>query len=260
MNISNTNPAQDEKEHYLAELTLLLADLPVEEREQALTYYREYFDDAGTDQVARVLAELGPPATLAAQILSGYGRDYQDVEPRSSSQHVPARPEEAAAAGRREQAAHAEQQRAQAERERQKQQAERQRQARSRRNTSVLLIILAVLALPILIPIAVSVLSVIIGILAAVVGLVVSALALMVACLFGGCMLIINAFPLFVIGFWDGFFALGAGLFMLGVAVLCLMGGIALCVKLVPAVCRLLVRLLQWPFKLRKEKKHENVY
>ncbi|HVI40319.1 MAG TPA: DUF1700 domain-containing protein, partial [Anaerovoracaceae bacterium] len=39
-----------------------------EERETALDYYNEYFDDAGAENEQRVIEELGSPAQIAARI------------------------------------------------------------------------------------------------------------------------------------------------------------------------------------------------
>ena len=42
-----------------------------------MQYYREYFDDAGEENFASVMAELGTPEQLAAKICSSYGINYQ---------------------------------------------------------------------------------------------------------------------------------------------------------------------------------------
>ena len=90
----------EEKTAYLAELRRLLSALPQEEREAALTYYEEYFDDAGAEETGRVIGELGSARALAEQILSGYSRDYLDTTPRSTSAQAPARLEDVAEARR----------------------------------------------------------------------------------------------------------------------------------------------------------------
>ena len=57
---------------YLAALRRALSVLPEEERANALRYYEEYFDDAGPENEAKAIAELGDPANVAAQILADY--------------------------------------------------------------------------------------------------------------------------------------------------------------------------------------------
>lgn len=59
------------KEEFLLRLERLLYDIPREEREEALEYYRNYFADAGEENEAAVLAELGSPEKAAAGIREG---------------------------------------------------------------------------------------------------------------------------------------------------------------------------------------------
>ena len=56
------------KQEFLQRLNRLLADVTPEEREEALRYYEEYFDEAGPEQEQAVLAELGSPEKVAAII------------------------------------------------------------------------------------------------------------------------------------------------------------------------------------------------
>ena len=55
------------KEQFLARLEQLLADLSREDREDALQFYREYLEDAGPENEAAALEELGDVEQLAAQ-------------------------------------------------------------------------------------------------------------------------------------------------------------------------------------------------
>ena len=38
------------REEFMAKLKALLGDIPADEREEALQYYEDYFDDAGADR------------------------------------------------------------------------------------------------------------------------------------------------------------------------------------------------------------------
>lgn len=53
---------------FMNQLRALLTDLPVNEREEALTYYENYFEDAGSDNEAKIIREFGSPGRLAAII------------------------------------------------------------------------------------------------------------------------------------------------------------------------------------------------
>lgn len=53
---------------FMEQLKKLLSDISEEERQEALEYYESYFDDAGEDQEAEVIRELGSPGKVAAII------------------------------------------------------------------------------------------------------------------------------------------------------------------------------------------------
>ena len=61
------------KYEYLSELEKRLSALPEAERRDALNYYEEYFDAAGTENEDATAAELGDPAETARKILEGEG-------------------------------------------------------------------------------------------------------------------------------------------------------------------------------------------
>lgn len=54
---------------YMRELESALKRLPREDREEALSYYREYFEEAGPSKEAEVIEELGDPKFAASQIV-----------------------------------------------------------------------------------------------------------------------------------------------------------------------------------------------
>lgn len=59
------------REEYLNQLAYLLQDIPEDERKEALEFYIDYFEEAGEGQEASVIATLGSPEKVAAQIKSG---------------------------------------------------------------------------------------------------------------------------------------------------------------------------------------------
>ena len=56
------------RELFMKDLARFLSDLPAEEREQALKYYEDYFEDAGGENEQKVIEELGSPVDVAKQI------------------------------------------------------------------------------------------------------------------------------------------------------------------------------------------------
>ena len=67
-----------EKEEFLAELERLLSGIPEQEREEALKYYREYIEEAGPENEAQALRELGSPRRIAAAVMGQF--DEKDGE------------------------------------------------------------------------------------------------------------------------------------------------------------------------------------
>ena len=57
------------RNEYLGALRQELRSLPLQEQEEALRYYEEYFDDAGPENEQQVIAELGSPRELARNIV-----------------------------------------------------------------------------------------------------------------------------------------------------------------------------------------------
>lgn len=62
---------------FIKELEYLLADLPDEEKEDAIAYYRDYLDEAEADE-AEALRELGSPERIAAIIRADIQGNMKD--------------------------------------------------------------------------------------------------------------------------------------------------------------------------------------
>lgn len=60
-----------DRAEFMRRLTELLSDVPPMEREEAIQYYSDYFDDAGAENEAGVIASLGTPEELAGIIKAG---------------------------------------------------------------------------------------------------------------------------------------------------------------------------------------------
>lgn len=56
------------RKEFLEQLERLLWDIPEQERKEALEFYENYFDDAGEENEATVIQELGSPGKVAATI------------------------------------------------------------------------------------------------------------------------------------------------------------------------------------------------
>lgn len=70
------------REGFLEGLARLLADIPENERQEALEFYNNYFDDAGPENEARVIEELGgTPERAAASIRAEFQSDRPQRQP-----------------------------------------------------------------------------------------------------------------------------------------------------------------------------------
>ncbi|MDE6580848.1 MAG: DUF1700 domain-containing protein, partial [Ruminiclostridium sp.] len=63
------------KIEFLSRLRIALAPLPEDERDAAMVYYEEFFDDAGVENEQSVIAEFGSPEELAKSIVEENNRD-----------------------------------------------------------------------------------------------------------------------------------------------------------------------------------------
>lgn len=66
---------------YMRRLEDLLSDISPSEKEEALTYYNDYFNDAGQENEQKVIEELGSPEQVAAGVKEGLGlQTYERVQ------------------------------------------------------------------------------------------------------------------------------------------------------------------------------------
>ena len=71
------------REEFMRQLERLLWEIPVNDREDAIAYYQDYFDEAGAENEEKVIKELGSPERVAAVIKADrnrYGTDLPYVE------------------------------------------------------------------------------------------------------------------------------------------------------------------------------------
>ncbi len=70
------------RKEFMDQLEQLLSDIPREERNEALTYYNGYFEDAGEENEASIIQELESPEKVARIIKAdmGLSEEYQYTE------------------------------------------------------------------------------------------------------------------------------------------------------------------------------------
>ncbi|EOS25547.1 hypothetical protein C806_01674 [Lachnospiraceae bacterium 3-1] len=67
------------REKFMSQLEQLLLDVSEEEKQEALSYYRSYFEDAGIENEERILKELESPEKVAATIKADLGMEQPGV-------------------------------------------------------------------------------------------------------------------------------------------------------------------------------------
>lgn len=76
------------KEQFLKELEDLLQDIDATEREEALNYYRDYFEDAGSEHEQEIIKELESPKKVAQTIKEGLGvEEHHRVDDESKESY-----------------------------------------------------------------------------------------------------------------------------------------------------------------------------
>lgn len=74
------------KDDYLKALRANIKNVPVDEVNNIIQYYSEYFDEAGPENTAKVIDELGPPKQLATRVCADY--IIRDVEQGNGTKNI----------------------------------------------------------------------------------------------------------------------------------------------------------------------------
>ena len=75
-----------DRAQFMKQLERLLSDISEAEKQEALAYYNSYFDEAGPENEASVIRELGSPGKVAAKFSQRVGI------PRKGACHNKGRP------------------------------------------------------------------------------------------------------------------------------------------------------------------------
>ena len=221
---------------FMARLKELLADVSEAEREEALCYYEEYFEDAGVENEAAVISSLGSPEKVAATIKAGLSdsaaEDGEFSETGYSNGYYDSKDEVAERT----------------------MVSETKGIKRKGIGTGgwIIILILCIFALPILGPILV-------GVAATVFGILIAIAAVFFAVLVAGIAMVIAAVAVFAAGVIAifatpivGIALIGAALLVGGLGIVVSALGIWIVAKVVPPLFRGFVNLIRKPFT-RKE-------
>jgi uncharacterized membrane protein len=222
----------------------LLSDIAPSEREEALKYYNDYFQDGGAENEAKVLESLGTPEKVAATIkegLEGQAGEFTEAGYKGSGEQSENPLTKYQKPGEQEKA------------------TEKPPKGKMSAGTIALIIVLAILASPVLLALGAAVLGVVIGLVGAAFGVIVAILAAILAIVFAvGLIAVVCAIlglVLIPVGFFrlfggvlSGLAIISTGLILGGVGILFLLLTVLIIAKILPPLFRGIINLIKYIF------------
>lgn len=202
------------RQEFLEKLNNLLSDIPKTERESAIQYYREYFEEAGVGEYDNIPQDMEAPEVIAENICAGLGNDVKPEEDYFKK-------------------------------EEQTKQNTQQGKQKMDSSKIILLIILAVFTSPLWGGLLLSVFGVLIGVLCTLLGIVIAIAAVMVSFLAAGIIVAVVGAVKTVVSPIAGITAMGVGILLFGLGLLLLLLVIWSFSVLFPAV----FKGIRWMFR-----------
>ncbi len=213
-----------DRSRFMRELEELLQNIPAEERESALQFYNDYFDEAGVENEQEVIAEFESPQKVAAKIREDiYGEGQREEPPVSNPpQTWQEKPEKAPWSN----------------------------------NLVKILLIIAIVVVggPIIIPVVIGIACAVFGCLLAVIVLFFALVLVAFAIAISGIIVFIFGIPALFTSPGVGLALLGGGLILSAVGAAAVVAGIRLCMIVLPGIIRGFVWVCRWPFQRKAVK------
>lgn len=226
---------------FMSELNALLRDIPDEEREEALQYYNDYFDDAGEEMEGQIIEELGSPKKVADIIKQGMRGTDEDTSEYRETGYTDTRFEDKDMPAGRPYQKYTEM-------------VDVEQVQKTNRTLKIILIVLLVIFLgPIVIPLGIGGVALILGLALGIGGILVGLVCAMGAVAVSGIVCI-------VAGVIQMFYHPVIGLMLVGIGAIALSIGTALtalfvkaCAVAIPAVFRFVASMLRRVFKRNRK-------
>lgn len=227
---------------FLKELEDLLQSVSTEERQDALSFYQNYFDDAGYENEAEVIEELGSPEKVAAIIIrdakaaddsaqyteNGY-EDVQFDEEKNTPVTRGAYTNGSTSTG--------------------------EKTPWTNKWLKIGLIVLVVIAaVTVGGPIALAALATVFGLVCAAFGIFIAMVAIAVIMCIGGVAIGILGITKLMISFPVALLFIGAGMMLLAVGIIGVVACVKLCILVFPAMIRGIVYVCKLPFRGRERR------
>ena len=212
---------------FMARLDELLADITEAEKEEALSYYEEYFEDAGPENEEEVISSLGSPEKVAATIKAGLSENAQEEgefsETGYTNSYYDVKDEVATVNNRK---------------------------GLGGIGTGgwIIILILCLFALPILGPILLGIAGTIFGVLVAIAAVIFAVLVTGIALVVAAVAMVAAGFAALFATPLVGVALIGAALLVAGIGILISILGFWVITKVVPPLFRGFVELIRKPF------------
>ena len=223
---------------FMGQLERLLWDISESDRQDAIAYYNDYFDEAGADNEAQVIQKLGSPGKVAATIkadLHTAGNEQGEYTERgyydgreTVNQNPPV-----------------------------KRMDEERRSKHSKRMTGTLLVILIVFASPILLGVGGGLLGGLLGLICAVFAVIVAVAVCGVALPIAGIACVVVGIFRIVFSPAEGLVTTGVGSILLALGILVVILFVWVTFRWIPALFRGCVNLFQRLFHIGERRSKE---
>lgn len=184
---------------YLAELQNQLRKLPQDDFQEAMDYFTEYFDEAGSENEAQVIADLGSPKEAASEILGRLLEDKIEIEDKKPKHYA----------------------------------------------KIIWLTILSILAAPAALPLLFAIIALVLAILFAIGAIIFSLIILGVSFFANGCYVLFDSFSYLATSINSTILSFGMGLIMIGGSLLAIYLGVEACAALIRGGAVLIQKLLK---------------
>lgn len=182
------------REEFIGQLKGNLTRLPEEELQSAVTYYEEYFAEAGEENEAQVIQELGSPVLIAKQIMADFAIKEAEIAPKSTKTGI----------------------------------------------WTIWIVVLAILASPIALPLAIAALAIVFAVFVTIGSLIFAGGVVVVSLIGAGIAVLGITFKLIFVDPMTSIFFLGGSMILIGVGILGVLAVYWLVGKVVPLMVKVI--------------------
>lgn len=235
------------RKEFMEELESMLENIQDSEREEALQYYNDYFDEAGPENEEQVIKELGTPAKVAAIIKTSLQENINEsgefsergyADPRFTINYEVVDSKESDNQNN-DDTNHRTYNR------------ERKAAKEASGGKIALIVIICILVIPVVLPLIGGLFGLLMGILGVALCVFVSiAVAAVAFCIGGVAVFSVGIVTLFTTPV-VGVFSCGVGLMLLGVGILLVLLTAQICCRFIPWLIRGLINICRVPLKRR---------